>query len=118
VTKTYAVHAVSDVKNMKRLAFGEAVACGIVDPETGAYRNNSNGEVMYVGDAIKKGFVKATVVNNLKSLDIAPDSRFNVDNTTGSPPATVEKFQASVTDVGAFSSRSLYQGNGSYQERK
>ena len=114
VTKTYAVHAVTDVRSMKRLSFGEAVACGLIDPNTGAYRNNSTGESIYVGDAIRKGFIKATVVNDPRSLDISPDNKFNIANTGDN--AALRRFQQpglAALGVGAFTStRSTSYSNG------
>lgn len=71
-TKTYAVHAVIDVKNKSRVGFAEAVENGLIDMDTGAYINNATGESVYIGDAIKKGFLKATVVLDTKTMDIAP----------------------------------------------
>jgi hypothetical protein len=62
ITKTYAVHAVSDVRAMRRVTFSEALAVGLIDESTAAYRNNATGESMDVGDAIRRGFIKATVV--------------------------------------------------------
>lgn len=110
VTKTYAVHAVSDVKNTKRLTFDEAVACGIIDTESGAYRNSMTGECMYVGDAIKKGFIKAAVVKDPTAFDIAPGSRFSMDdNVTGRN--IIKKFQQPTTVLGAFSRPSYSNGN-------
>jgi len=58
VTKTYAVHAVVDVKNKKRLGFREAIDEDIFDPDAGSYLNTATGEKIYVGDAIRKGLIK------------------------------------------------------------
>lgn len=70
VTKTYAVHAVVNVKTKKRVTFREAVDGGLIDPDKGSYLNTATGECIYVGEAIKKGFIKATVVNNIQSPDM------------------------------------------------
>lgn len=71
-TKTYAVHAVIDMRRKNRVGFREAVEKGLINADTGAYINNDTGESVYIGDAIKKGFVKATVVLDPKTIDIAP----------------------------------------------
>ena len=62
MTKTYAVHAVVDVKNKKRLTFREAIDENIFDPDAGSYLNTATGEKLYVGDAIRKGLIKVTLV--------------------------------------------------------
>lgn len=69
VTKTYAVHAVVDVKNKKRLNFREAIDKNIFDPDAGSYTNTATGEKLYVGDAIRKGFIKATVIHDVNAID-------------------------------------------------
>lgn len=81
VSKTYAIHAVIDTKTKARKSFSEAIDAGLIDQETGAYCNKSTGEYVYVGDAIKKGFIKATVVNDPKTLDIAPANRMTLPDT-------------------------------------
>ena len=58
VSKTYAIRAVVDVLNKKHLAFKEALGDGLIDTEKGSYYNNSTKEVLYIGDAIRKGFIK------------------------------------------------------------
>jgi len=65
VTKTYAVHAVVDVKNKKRLNFREAIDKNIFDPDAGSYTNTATGEKLYVGDAIRKGFIKVTLITRV-----------------------------------------------------
>ena len=62
MTKTYAVHAVVDVKNKKRLTFREAIDENIFDPDAGSYLNTATGEQLYVGDAIRKGLIKVSLV--------------------------------------------------------
>ena len=46
---------------------------------TGAYRHNVDGEDIYVGDAIKRGFIKATVVKDPNSMDIDPENKMVVN---------------------------------------
>ena len=82
--KTYAVHGVMDVRGSRRLTFAEAIAAGLMDAETGAYTNSRTGEKLYVGDAIRQGFIKASVVNDPKLLDIAPGNRINLAETGNS----------------------------------
>lgn len=60
------------MKNKNRMGFAEAVEAGLINQETGAYINNATGESVYIGDAIKKGYLKATVVLDTKTIDIAP----------------------------------------------
>lgn len=86
VAKTYAIHAVIDTKTMARKTFSEAVAAGLIDPLTGAYCNKSTGEHVYVGDAIKKGLIKATVVIDSNTLDIEPSNRLTL------PDANINNF--------------------------
>ena len=62
VTKTYAVHAVVDVKTKKRLSFREAIDQNIFDPDAGSYLNTATNERLYVGDAIRKGLIKVRLV--------------------------------------------------------
>lgn len=87
VAKTYAIHAVIDTKTMARRSFSEAVAAGLIDPLTGAYCNKSTGEHVYVGDAIKKGLIKATVVIDSNTLDIEPSNRLTL------PDANINGFR-------------------------
>jgi len=58
VTKTYAVHAVVDVRRKRRLSFREAIDQNIFDPDKGSYLNTATNEKLYVADAIKKGLIK------------------------------------------------------------
>jgi len=69
------------MKSRKRLAYREAILAGIINPDTGAYYNNETGESVYVGDAIKKGHIKATVVLDPKQLDIAPGNVVTLDDS-------------------------------------
>jgi len=46
------------VKNKKRLTFREAIDLNIFDPDAGSYLNTATEEKLYVGDAIRKGFIK------------------------------------------------------------
>ena len=83
VVKTYAIHAVVDQKRKKRVQFSEAVKLNLLNTETGAYRHNVSGEEVYVGEAIKKGFIKATIVHDPSSLDIPTENRVVVDKMEG-----------------------------------
>lgn len=62
MTKTYAVHAVVDVKTKKRLNFREAIDQNIVDADAGSYTNTATGEKLDVGNAIRKGFIKVRFI--------------------------------------------------------
>ena len=77
--KTYAIYAVVDQVSRKSLPFGEAVRKGLIDPETGAYNHTTKNEQIYVGDAIRHGYIKASVVKDPKSLDIDPKNREVID---------------------------------------
>ncbi|CAH1780721.1 unnamed protein product [Owenia fusiformis] len=78
VTKTYAIHHVVNQKLKKKITFSEAVRDGILDKNTGSYLNNITGERIYVGDAIMRGFLKATVVEDPTTLDIDPENKMVV----------------------------------------
>ena len=79
VTKTYAIHGVVDARRKAKIPFSQAVRQKLFDKETGAYFNNLTGQKMYVGDAIKKGFIKATIVRDPASLDIDPENKMVVE---------------------------------------
>lgn len=55
VLKTYAVHAVVDQKQKRKVAFHEAVTRGLIDKNTGEYINNISGDKIPAEEAIKKG---------------------------------------------------------------
>nr|BAE93514.1 regeneration-upregulated protein 2 [Enchytraeus japonensis] len=80
LTKTYAIHHVIDTRTGKRLTFAEAVRLGFVDADTGAYKNKKTGQTVYVGDAIKQGWIIASVVTDPSALDIAPGHAINLTN--------------------------------------
>ena len=79
VTKTYAIHSVVDQRAKKTVTFSQAIRKGLLDRETGAYYHNITGEYTYVGDAIKRGFIKATIVKDPNSLDIDPENKLVVE---------------------------------------
>ena len=81
ISNTYAVRAVVDLRLKKVITFGEAVRRGIIDKDSGSYRNTLTGESMYVGDAIMRGFLKARKIDRTASLDIDPENRILVDKT-------------------------------------
>ena len=78
-TVTYAIHHVVDAKAKTKVTFSEAVRLGLLDTRTGAFRNNKTDENMYVGDAIKRGFIKATFVKDPSSLDIDAENKVFID---------------------------------------
>ena len=69
-TKTYAVHSVVDVKNRKRVPYNDALQLGLIDEPTGSFVNSSTGSLVDVGEAIKKGFIKATVLKDPTAFDV------------------------------------------------
>lgn len=79
VSKTYAINSVVDQKRKAKVSFTDAIALGILDRATGAYINNITGDRVYVGEAIKRGFIKARIINNPKSLDIDPENKIVVE---------------------------------------
>lgn len=81
ISKTYAVRAVVDRRLKKTVTFHEAVRRGVIDRETGAYKDTLTGDTMYVGDAIMRGFLKARVIDDPKGLDIDPSNRMVIDKT-------------------------------------
>lgn len=78
-TKTYAVNAVVDQRLKKKVPFFEAVRRGLIEKDTGNYVNNTTGERIYVVEAIKRGFLKAKVVDDPSSLDIDANNKLVVD---------------------------------------
>jgi hypothetical protein len=42
------------------MTFKEALDAGLIDTDKGSYSNKVTGKVMYLGDAIRKGFIKVT----------------------------------------------------------
>ena len=81
ICRTYAVRAVVDRGRRKIITFQQAVARGIIDKDSGAYRDTANGVTMYVGDAIMRGFLKARVIDNPKSMQIDPRNKMVIDAT-------------------------------------
>lgn len=79
VTKTYAIHAVVNLVEKKRVSFTEAVRSGLINQETGAYYDSRTDESMYIGEAIQKGLVKATIVHDPNSMEIPPENRMVFD---------------------------------------
>ena len=68
--KTYAVNAVVDQRRKIKIPFLEAVSRGLIDRHTANYVNNVTGERVYVTEAIRRGFLKARLVEDTTGLDI------------------------------------------------
>jgi len=81
ISKIYAVRAVVDRRLKKTVTFQDAIRAGIIDKESGAYRDNLTGEKMYVGDAIMRGFLKARLLESSFGLNIDPENRMVIDKT-------------------------------------
>ena len=79
ITRTYAIHSVVDQKSRSKVTFTDALKMKLIDRSTGAYYHNVNKEDIYVGDAIKKGFIKATIVKDPNSMDIDPENRMVIN---------------------------------------
>lgn len=81
ISKTYAVRAVVDRRLKKTITFHEAVRRGIIDKESGAFRDTMTNEKMYVGDAIMRGFLKARIIEDAHGLNIDPQNKMVIDKT-------------------------------------
>ena len=81
ISRTYAVRAVVDRRAKKTISFEEAVNRGIIDRDSGAYKDTLTGDKMYVGDAIMRGFLKARPVEDTSSMDIDPKNKMVIDKT-------------------------------------
>ena len=75
VRKTYAINYVVDQKKKEKVPFYEAVQMGLINAETGEYINNKTMEKVYVGDAIRKGFLKGREVQDTFGLDIDAENK-------------------------------------------
>lgn len=75
VKKTYAINYVVDQKKKEKVPFYEAVQMGLINAETGEYVNNKTMEKVYVGDAIRKGFLKGREVQDTFGLDIDAENK-------------------------------------------
>ncbi|ESO08150.1 hypothetical protein HELRODRAFT_190915 [Helobdella robusta] len=81
IIKTYAVRAVVDRRLKKTVTFHEAVKRGLIDRDSGAFRDTVTGEYMYVGDAIMRGFLKARLIEDASGLNIDPQNKMVIDKT-------------------------------------
>ena len=83
VDKIYAVLAVVDHQMKMAITFRDAVRANILDREAGTYHDNVADEKMFVEDAIKRGFLKARVIDveEYRSLDVDPLNRMVVEKT-------------------------------------
>ena len=81
VVKKYAVRAVVDRRQNKTVTFHDAVRRGLIDRDTGSFRDTLTGDRMYVGDAIMRGFLKARVIDDDSGLDIDPENKMVVEKT-------------------------------------
>lgn len=79
-TKTYAVRAVVDQRMKKRVPFLEAVQRKLVDKESGNYYNNLTGETVHALEAIRLGFLKASVIEDSTKMDINPTNKMVVQS--------------------------------------
>lgn len=79
ITITYSIHGVVDQRQQNKVSFSQAVRRGLIDKATGSYFHNKDMENINVVEAIKRGFIKATVVNDPSSLDIAPENKMFVE---------------------------------------
>lgn len=81
VVKIYAVRAVVDRRQKKTVTFHEAVRRGIIDRDSGAFRDTLTGDQMYVGDAIMRGFLKARIIEDDSGLNIDPENKMVIEKT-------------------------------------
>ncbi len=75
VTKSFAINFVVDQQQKKKIPFYEAVQMGLFNTETGDYVNNTTGEKVFVGDAIRRGFLKGREVEDTKGLEIDAENK-------------------------------------------
>ena len=107
--KTWAVNAVVDQLMKKKVPFYDAVHRGLIDKTTGTYVNNVTNERIYVIDAIRRGFLKATVVDNNHSLDIDAENKMVVENVDRIRKSVLK----SVGVIKAFKESARRSANGS-----
>ena len=78
--KTYAVSAVVDQRQRKKIPFIDAVRRGLIDKRTGNYVNNVTSESIYVADAITRGFFKAKQIDDPTGLHVSAENSVVVEN--------------------------------------
>ena len=66
-TKTINVQQVYDSSKQEMVSVGEALKRGLIDPNTGAYKNPVTGEAISVANAIDQGYIVADVVASIES---------------------------------------------------
>ena len=80
VTKTYAIHGVIDQRTHAKVSFAEAVRIGLLDKSTGSYFHHGSNEHVFVSEAIRRGFIKAHIVEDPSSIeDISPENKLVVE---------------------------------------
>lgn len=100
--EAYAVRGVVDRKNIKVITFAEAIQRGIIDRQSGLFVDTSNGEKLYVADAIARGFLKARKVDDPNSLDVDPSNKMVIEKTN----LIKKKLLGSLKVISAFKSGS------------
>ncbi len=60
------------------------------------FRNTLTNDMMYIGDAIMRGFLKARPIDDPKTLDIDPENEMTVDKTDETP---VQSLLTTTTEV-------------------
>ncbi|CAD5125553.1 DgyrCDS13756 [Dimorphilus gyrociliatus] len=98
--EAYAVRGVVDRKKVKVITFFEAVQKGIIDRDSGLFLDTSNGDKLYIADAIARGFLKARKVDDPNSLDVDPSNRMVIDKTN----LIKKKLLGSLKVISAFKS--------------
>lgn len=76
---TYAVSEVEDPFTKTKVTFAEAIRKGLIDRETGDYVNRLTRERIYVVDAIRKGLLRARLIQDTKGLNISTANNVVVD---------------------------------------
>ncbi|CAD5124813.1 DgyrCDS13075 [Dimorphilus gyrociliatus] len=66
---TFAIRSIVDEKLNKKIPFTEAINKGLLNKETGVYLLNKSNQELELPEAVKKGYVKAQVIDNPSSLD-------------------------------------------------
>ena len=77
--KSYVVNAVVDQRRKKKVPFYEGVKRGLIEQDTGNYVNNLTNERIYVTEAIRRGFLKAKLVEDTSGLEIDSENHMVID---------------------------------------
>lgn len=104
-TMTFAIRSIVDERLNKKVSFNEAIKNGILNKEKGVYKLNKTNQELELQEAVKKGYVKAQIVDNPSSLEgIHPHNVVVVEKVSAikkkilKPMAVVNSMKKSVDD--------------------